>query len=209
MPDSHAPSPSTGEARPLHLERANPTWKLIMQSGVDLVCTVGLPLNDFMRRELDLTPDQQCLAEALVLDGMPVDDPNTAIVPDGARLALAAGLPGIAGLAMKKDSGVKVLRATITHLKQEEADPRPGHITLCLYSLVLPVLAGHFLRRGVVIRRAQLERYARFSPDDVCRLGPRTLTVGNLVQELAADPASPETFLLTADIDESRSGLPQ
>lgn len=190
-------SVSTGP-RAIFIDQAGAPWKLIMQSGVGLRRTIGLPMTEFLSDQLELSHEQLALADALVLDGMPVDDPKTAIVPDGARLALAAGLPGIAGLAMKSNSAVKVLRATITHLKQEEANPRPGRILLSLYSLVLPLLAAHFLSRGVLIKADQFRRYARFSPDDLCLFESQSLKASDLAWKL--EPFYQEEFLLTANI---------
>lgn len=181
---------------PLRIERASPSWRLIMQSGVGIGCTVGITAEAFLAKEMGLSPEQIDGVEALFLDGTPVDDFATAIVPDGARVALAAGLPGIAGLAMKKDSGVKVLRATITHFEDREEDPRPGGVTLILYSLLIPALAGHFLGRGVVVTAGQLRRYAGFAPDDMCTLGARAMPVGALLDELPEDPGT--TYALTA-----------
>ena len=96
------------------------------------------------------------------------------------------------------DSAVKVLRATITHFEQESPDPRPGRVTLCLYSLVLHLLADHFLRRGVLISWQQFQRYADRSPADNCRLGDRILPAAELARELAGAP--PAEFRLTAVI---------
>ena len=170
-----------------------------MQSGVGIRATVGLPLADFLTEELQLSEDDQSFIDALVLDGMPVDDPSVAIVPDGARLALAAGLPGIAGLAMKKNSAVKALRNTITHAGSTVAAPAPGRITLALYSLVLPRLAAHFLRRGVVINPAQFTRYARFSPDAFCLYGDLETTASRIVDEMSLERYAGE-LLFTAVI---------
>jgi hypothetical protein len=177
-----------------------------MQSGVGLWARVGLTVADFLTQELGLSEEQQGQADVLMLDGMPVDDPATAIVPPNARLALAAGLPGIVGLSLKKDSAIKVLRATITHFEQDSPDPRPGRVTLCLYSLVLPLLAGHFLRRGVLISHQQFQRYAGRSPSDNCRLDGRVWPAAELARELAGAP--PAEFLLTAVITPETEGQP-
>jgi len=155
----------------LHLSQAGSAWSLLLQSGVRIACTVGIPLHLLLRQELGLAEDQLRPVDALILDGMPVDDPEKTIVPDGARLALAAGLPGIAGLAMKQGSAVRALRSGITHASGGEAAPCPGAICLSLYSLTLPLLAGHFLRRGVMVEVAQILRYVHFAPDDRCLLG--------------------------------------
>ncbi len=179
------------QSKPVHIPKASASWKLIMQSGVGLSATVGLPLSEFFVSELKLTDMDQKAIEALVLDGMPVDDPSTAVIEDGARLALAAGLPGIAGLSMKKNSAVRALRGGITYRNREETRPRSGRITLALYSLVLPALGAHFLERGILVSPAQFKRYARFAPDDLCLTDDRELTAADLALELstAAEPA--------------------
>ena len=189
-------------ARPIHIPDASASWKLIMQSGVGLPVTVGLPLSAFLISELELTERDQSLIEALVLDGMPVDDPATAVIEDGSRLALAAGLPGIAGLAMKKNSAVRALRGTITHRSRGAANPRAGRITLALYSLVLPALGGHFLKKGILITPAQFQRYARFAPDDICRFEGGQMSASELTRDLSARETAEEIFL-TALITEA------
>lgn len=187
----------------LHIPDANPAWKLLLQSGVGMACTVGIPFLSLLREELGLSDDQLRPVDALLLDGMPVDEPAAAIVPDGARVALAAGLPGIAGLAMKSGSAVRALRSGITHTGSEAPHPRPGTIILSLYSLVLPLLGGHILRRGVMVEPLQLLRYARFAPDDRAELEGRAgcpcrvLSMPDLEQLVRAMPEN-TVFLLTA-----------
>ncbi|MDR2945573.1 MAG: hypothetical protein LBV79_02340 [Candidatus Adiutrix sp.] len=183
--------------RTVDIPRASAAWKLIMQSGVGLAVTVGVPLSEFFTAELGLTAQAQQLIEALVLDGMPVDDPATAIIEDQARLAFAAGLPGIAGLSMKKNSAVRALRGGITYRSHEAAHPHSGRITLALYSLVLPALGGHFLRRGIWVTPEQFIRYARFAPDDLCLADGRRLPAADLARELAA---AADELLFTAVI---------
>ncbi|MGL4209551.1 MAG: hypothetical protein ACRCTY_09225 [Candidatus Adiutrix sp.] len=184
----------------LHLKNPSQSWALIMQSGVTLKKKVGIPLATFMSEELLLTDEQINLAETLLLDGMPVDDPASAIVNNGSRLALAAGLPGIAGLAMKKNSGVKALRGSITHTSCEPLCPRMGQVTLALYSLVMPLLAPHFLKEGVWVRLRQLQRYGNFAPLDLCQtyVGPMTV-VDFLNHELKSKTI--DEFFLTADFE--------
>lgn len=183
----------------LHIPDANPVWRLLLQSGVGVACTVGIPFMTLLRDELGLNNEQLRPVDALLLDGMPVDEPELAIVPDGARIALAAGLPGIAGLAMKSGSAVRALRSGITHSGGEAHRPRPGTILLSLYSLVLPLLGGHILQRGVLVEPSQLMRYARFAPDDHAALSGyagRALSMPELEQAVAAMPEK-TVFLLT------------
>lgn len=184
-------------AKHIYIPRASGAWKLLMQSGVGLSVTVGIPLSDFFTGELALSEEQQKIIEAMVLNGMPVDDPSAAVIEDNSRLALAAGLPGIAGLAMKKNSAVRALRGGITHRGLEHVDPKAGRVTLALYSLVLPALGGHFLQRGITISHAQFRLYAQFAPGDFCEFEGRRLSVADLLAELSALPET-EEFLFTA-----------
>ena len=193
------------EPQTLRIPRAAPAWRLLFQSGTGIACTVGIPLRRFLREELELSGNQLKTVDVFLLNGMPVDDPDTALVGDGARLALASGLPGIAGLAMKQGSAVASLRAGITHTDADAApNPRPGRITLFLYSLTLPLLAGHFLARGVFARAEQIARYSRFAPEDACFLDETAARAAELPGLLAHLPPETELLLKAAVREESR-----
>lgn len=181
----------------LRIHDASPAWKLLLQSGVGVACTVGIPFTDLLRNELGLDDDQLRPVDALLLDGMPVDEPEATIVPDGARIALAAGLPGIAGLAMKSGSAVRALRSGITHAGGDVSRPRSGVVLLSLYSLILPLLGGHILQRGVMVKPSQIVRYARFAPDDRPELNGRMVSMPELTQTVSALPEG-TVCLLTA-----------
>lgn len=182
---------------PLHIPDASPAWKLLLQSGVGIACTVGIPFMHLLRDELGLDEEQLRPIDAFLLDGMPVDEPETAVVPAGARIALAAGLPGIAGLAMKSNSAVRALRTGITHTAGALVCPRPGVVLLSLYSLVLPLLGAHILRRGVLVDPARILRYARFAPEDRAEVNGTALSMPELEQSAGAMPEG-ALFLLTA-----------
>ncbi len=186
-------------SRRLHLVSASSAWGLLFQSGVGISATVGLPAEKFLRQELGLNEAQLAGLDSVVLDGQPVDDPAAAVVTDGARLALAAGLPGIAGLALRSDSPLKALRARLGQSRTETAAPRPGRITLCLYSLAQGRLAGHFLRRGLWAGPDQLLRYGRFALSDAVRLDGRPLSVAELLAGMAGIP-DPAEFFLTGEM---------
>jgi len=173
MPSSDAPCTVVYASPPqlsVTIESAGQGWGLIMQSGVIVPCTVGIPLKTLLREEFGLTPEQTGRIDVMLLNGKPVDTPETVIVPHGARLALAAGLPGIAGLSMKIGSAVRGLRPSITFRKDETetATPSPGEVELALFSIALGLLAEHFLARGVILRAKQFASYARRAKDEYC-----------------------------------------
>lgn len=176
------------EVHTLHIPQADPAWKLIMQSGVAIKCTVGIYFDLMLRREFGLSEKQLAPVDSFILDGMPVDKPEKTVVPNFSRLALAAGLPGIAGLSMKKGSAVRGLRSGITHTHIAVETPAPGEVTLSLYSLTLPRLAGHFLARGVLVEPEQIKRYSRFALKDNVLLDKTPLKAKELPQALAEFP---------------------
>ena len=136
---------------------------LVMQSGVLLECTTGISLEAMLLGEFRLDAAQRKAIDVFFLNGMPVDNPAEAIVTTGSRLAIAAALPGLAGLAMRSGSAVAAMRAGITY-RGEESDaiqPAQGYITLTLFSLALPLLAPVFFRRGVLVQARKLVPYMR------------------------------------------------
>lgn len=101
--------------------------------------------------------------EAIFVDGCPVDDIDTALIHDGARLSLATALPGAAGIAMRRNSPYAALRGAITHGARGEPDQgdgeasadrsvpavREGVVHLRLFNLVMREHAERMLAAGV------------------------------------------------------------
>ncbi len=194
---------ATAAVRALHIPDAGSGWSLIMQSGAILPCMTGIPLERLLLKEFALPVAKLAKIDVLLLDGKPVDAPKTTLVPAHSRLALAAGLPGIAGLAMKSGSAVRGLRPGITHRQAEDAAPEPrrARIELALFSLALPLLAGHFLRRGVLVAAGRVLPYLRPAITQRCILDGRPVSREEAVAQL---DALPENALveLTAELEE-------
>lgn len=208
---NYVPSPAAPAARKPHklqVDKASPGFALLLQSGVELFCRTGIPLKRLLHEELGLTPEQSSHLDVFLLNGKPVDNPQEALVPSGSRLALAAGLPGIAGLAMKSDSAVKGLRPGITHGAGEKLDapgvpPGPGSIELVLYSLALKRLAAHFLGRGFYLAAPKLRQalqeglHGQFFQDDA------PIEKDELIASLGLLPPDSSIFLTARMADDS------
>lgn len=195
--------PDAAATLSLHIPKARPAWGLLFQSGAFVACTVGVTLHALLREGFGLSEEELVPIDVFLLEGAPVDFPETAVVPNEARLALAAGLPGIAGLAMKKGSAVGALRAGITHTRNASTAPSPGGVNLFLYSLALPLLAGRFLQRGVVIDAARFVQYSRFAPNDPCILNARSLTALEAAAILSTRSATTKIFLQADLVDDT------
>ncbi|MDR1086621.1 MAG: hypothetical protein LBP22_17630 [Deltaproteobacteria bacterium] len=173
----------------LYIEPAGSGWTLLMQSGVMVDCLVDQSLETLLKEDFSLTDCDLTGIEALILDGSSVDDIKNTVVRDQSRLALAAGLPGVAGMALKKDSALKGLRNSITCRAEDIPEKsKPGRICLALYSLVLGRLGSRFLRNGIYVTPKQLLRYASFNLGDLVRVGGRVLPVKDFIKEVEKDP---------------------
>jgi hypothetical protein len=188
----HSVEPAGAVTHSLEVEDAGTGWNLLMQAGPLIGCLTGIPLSRLLREELSLPPEALSSIDVLLLDGMPVDQPDSALVRDGARLALAAGLPGVAGLAMKSNSAVRGLRPGITFMADEQTPTGPGagYIELALFSLAIPLLARHILAKGPLLAAGRLLRYLRADLRGECRFDGSPVDIPALqdtVRELPPD----------------------
>ena len=190
----------------MHVENASQGFSLLLQSGVEISCTVNLPLMQLLQQEFKLSQGQIDALDVFLLDGKPVDSPKETIVPDGSRLALAAGLPGIAGLAMKSNSAVKGLRPGITHgvldATGTPSSPAHGSMELVLYSLALKNLAGHFLASGFTLKTAKALEALETGLQGDFTINGQTLDRAGALRFLASLPAESSIYL-TASIASS------
>jgi len=98
--------------------------------------------------------------KTILLDGKPVDSVDSAIVREGAHLALSAAMPGLAGAVLRRESPLGSLRRQITHTQTgETVSRRKGTIVLKLFNLVLAELGPTFLREGILLRGDDLRRF--------------------------------------------------
>src|SRR3989304_1732354 len=88
----------------------------LLQRGFMLKAQVGCSIKRFLCEQVGLSPEY--IAEKIqtvFLDGRPVDDLDSAIIKDGARLALSAAMPGLVGATMRRGGIYSSFRNTITH----------------------------------------------------------------------------------------------
>jgi hypothetical protein len=105
--------------------------------------------------------------KVIFLEFSPVDNLETAIIKDGATLALSAAMPGLVGAAMRRDGDLTWLRSSITY-QEGESDHQVGQglIQIKLFNRVMADLGESFLRRGVYLKSKYLSEFlTRFTPE--------------------------------------------
>lgn len=144
----------------------------LLREGVGAQVRPGLSLRRTLVEDLGLDP--VCVEErvqTVFLDGSPVDDIDADCASPGCTLALAAALPGVAGIAMRRGSPVGVFREGIAHGVPHDVDAgRTGSgeglaVTLKLFNSVAVECLAPVLGRGITLRARRLAELLTAAPD--------------------------------------------
>jgi hypothetical protein len=144
----------------------------LLQIGFALDVSLGRPIRALLRDELGVPEEYiEKRIQTVFLDGKPVDDIDTALVRDGATLALAPAMPGLMGAMLRRGGYYAPMRSGITHrddtVTQEISE---GRIVVKLFGMALRELGPKFLARGVGVDAGDLAKVVRGLPED-CREG--------------------------------------
>jgi len=136
----------------------------LFQQGVQITARVGCSIQSLLCDQYDLSANY--LAErinTIFLDGQPVDDMATAIVRNGATLALSAAMPGLVGATFRKAGYLAPFRGSITYRDEDHGGRtrREGTIILKLFNLLLKEMGGPILERGIRMEGQQLINFFR------------------------------------------------
>jgi hypothetical protein len=157
---------------PLDLAPGNDTWRVslaldasrlrdfggLLQAGVAVPVHAGCTVLRLLTHELGVHPrDVAARITTVFLDGKVVDALDTAVLRDGARLALSAALPGLVGATMRRDGPYAAMRAEITRAADAARPPVEAgasgivHVTVKLFNLLIEELGPALLARGIVL----------------------------------------------------------
>ncbi len=133
---------------------------VFLQKGFRVITTIGVPVTDFIVEHCGVGPEYVAAAVSTVfLNGKPVDDPSTALIPDGGTLALSGAMPGLVGAAMRSGGSLGLLRRGITHRDSGDIPRAQGTITVKLFNRIMHDLGMSFLKRGILARRDELPEF--------------------------------------------------
>jgi hypothetical protein len=159
---------------------------LLLQQGVMIRSRIGCSVEAFLREEIKAAPGTIEKIQSIVLDGKPVDDIGTAVLHDGSTLALSAAMPGLVGATLRRGGTYSSFRSAITYHETGNACvPGEGWVSIKLFNLLMAELGADLLRKGVVLRSADLlgflaERAQEFRQGCSVTLNGRSIDVGML-----------------------------
>lgn len=148
-------------------DNALPAFRALFQQGVGVTIQTGTSLEDLLCCQWQISHDYvMSRISTLFLDSKPVDDLPTAVVQDGATLALSGAMPGLIGATMRRGGVLASFRNGITYCETAKGDARGrGRITLKLFNLLIDELGPQFLARGIWVSRFRLAELFTGHPD--------------------------------------------
>lgn len=173
----------------MQIKLSSDHWRtpLLFQSRVHCDCNVGVTVQQLLSADFALPLEYiDKRIETVFLNGQPLDDLEKAVIRSGDRLVLAAGLPGAAGICMRRKSPLQSYRADISRQNSANgsgegesptgdsgvtaitARATHGRIELALFSLLMKELYAHFMRRGVWLSAQRLSDL--LAEDENCRV---------------------------------------
>ncbi len=133
----------------------------LLQQGFTLFCPVGCSLNALLCEELGL--GREYVTERITtifLNGKAIDNLESAIVREGATVALSAAMPGLVGATMRRGGYYAAMRGAITYRAGEgDAVAGFGAVRIKLFNLLLTELGPGFLRRGIFLPETALQAF--------------------------------------------------
>lgn len=149
-------------SRPLPAQRANrllltvkeelvPLFFPLLQKGFAQEVRTSGSVREMLAGQFGLFSEYiEKRIQTIFLDGKPIDDMDTAIVRDGATLALSSALPGVLGATLRRGGYYAKMRSQITHVEEAETpEAADGQITVKLFNLTIRELGPLFLTRGI------------------------------------------------------------
>jgi len=121
----------------------------------------GESVEGFLQKAAGVSPAYlKNSVQTVFLDGSALDDFSTAVVGDGATLALSAAMPGLAGAVLRRDGFYAAMRRQISY-EGSAKTPAGGEIsaTLKLFNLVARDLGPELLKRGIHIPGDRLKDF--------------------------------------------------
>jgi hypothetical protein len=138
----------------------------LLQRGFRLAALVGASIRDVLCTQFSVSSEYvDKRINTIFLKGKSVDDVDTAVIDDGAVLALSAAMPGFVGAAFRKGGHYAVMRREISHVQGDSSgSTRNGTFILKLYNAVADDLGPLFLGHGIEMNTAELLQFLETRP---------------------------------------------
>ncbi|HKI51931.1 MAG TPA: hypothetical protein VJ995_07655 [Geothermobacteraceae bacterium] len=138
----------------------------LFQEGVEVEVEVGCSIKELLTDQFGIASDYIAgRITTLFLNHRAVDDAATALIHDGAVLALSGAMPGLVGATMRSGGHYAAMRGAMTYRNEGIPESRRGTIKLKLYNLLLAELGPRLLMRGILLSAERLSKFLTEWPE--------------------------------------------
>jgi hypothetical protein len=130
-----------------------PVLAAVFQKGFRIEVDTGCSVRELLCTQWRLTDEYvDGRISTIFIDSKPVDDLNTAVIEDGATLALSCAMPGLVGAVMRRGGLLSSFRSGISYSHTVKKDKvRPGCIRVKLFNMLIKELGSGFLKAGIEV----------------------------------------------------------
>jgi len=125
----------------------------LLRQGFAVQARVGCSLEDLLCRQWGIAPDYVAQRiTTIFLNCRAIDDVKTALVREGAAIALSGAMPGLVGATMRRGGYYAAMRGAMTHQEAAQGEGEGcGRVGLKLFNLLMAELGPAFLLRGILL----------------------------------------------------------
>lgn len=145
----------------------------LLMEGVEVEIETGVSVKQLLIDQFGLTADYiASRITTMFLNSRAVDNAATALVQDGAVLALSGAMPGLVGATMRSGGFYAAMRGAMTHHNDDTIPlAKRGRIKLKLFNLLLDELGPRVLGRGIVLDTERFQKFLAAQPAEFRPLG--------------------------------------
>jgi hypothetical protein len=132
----------------------------LVGKGFALTVRGGCSIKDLLCHQLGIDAEYvEQRIQTVFLNGKAVDDIETAVVREGAVLALSGAMPGLAGATLRRGGFYGRMRGEISHSDSGTCDSAElTRITIKLFNLIVRELGPGFFQQGIVVSGADVRQ---------------------------------------------------
>ncbi len=154
----------------------------LLQEGVELQVEVGCTVKELLVEQFGISVDYLSnRITTIFLNSKAVDQAATAVIHEGAVLALSGAMPGLVGATLRSGGYYAAMRGAMTYTDAAgEATAKSGRIKFKLFNLLLEELGPRVLRLGILLNGARFKNFMGAQPAELrfrdCRVDGRPAT---------------------------------
>jgi hypothetical protein len=141
----------------------------LFQGGIGVEVELGCSIQQLLTEQFGIASDYVAgRITTIFLNSKAVDKAGTALIHEGAVLALSGAMPGLVGATMRSGGYYAAMRGAMTYRNEREIPVgQRGVITVKLFNLLLEELGPRLLLRGCLLRADRWREFLAQQPEQL------------------------------------------